>query len=109
MELERPSHRSLCRRDPGVIARRIAGETVLVPTRRRAREMALFTLNEVGTHVWERLDGETSFAALVDAVTEAFEVDRDHAEADVARFLAALGDAGCAQWLGEPRAEGSEP
>ena len=45
-------------RQPGVISRSIAGETILVPARRRASEMALFTLNEVGSFVWERLDGQ---------------------------------------------------
>ena len=79
-------------RRPGIVARRIGGETILVPTRRRAREMALFTLNEVGSFLWERLDGASDEDALVAAVTDAFEVDRETAAADVAVFLRDLRD-----------------
>ena len=34
-------------RTPGVIARRIAGETILVPLNQRAEDMALFTLRQM--------------------------------------------------------------
>ena len=84
-----------CRRDPGVIARRIAGETILVPTTRRAREMALFTLNEVGTFLWERLDETSSAVELARSVVEHFEVDEARASRDVLDFLAELESAGC--------------
>lgn len=83
---------STLERRPGIVARRIAGETILVPTRRRAREMALFTLNEVGSFVWEQLDGARDEDALVTAVTGEFEVDQKTAAADVAAFLRDLRD-----------------
>jgi len=84
-------------RAPGVIARRIAGETILVPSRRRAREMALFTLNEVGTFLWERLDGRRGAATLARDVAETFDVGAEQAERDVRAFLVALAEAGCAE------------
>ena len=83
------------RREEGIIARRIADETILVPATRRAREMALFTLNEVGTFVWEHLDGATEIDRLAALVAGEFEVDALRAEADVRRFLADLEAAGC--------------
>jgi hypothetical protein len=82
-------------REPGVIARRIAGETILVPARRRAREMALFTLNEVGTWIWERLDGRTPRGAIVAELVERFDVDAPRAARDVESFVAELASAGC--------------
>lgn len=87
----------ICAREAGVIARRIAGETILVPTRRRAREMALFTLNEVGSFVWERLDGRADLRALAASVAAHFEVDEAQALADLRAFTRELAAAGCAR------------
>lgn len=84
-------------REPGVIARRIAGETILVPARCRASEMALFTLNEVGTFVWEQIDGETPRDALLRQVLAHFDVDEQRAADDLGAFLSELEDAGCLQ------------
>ncbi len=82
-------------REPGVIARRIAGETILVPARRRASEMALFTLNEIGTFIWEQMDGRTSADRIVAAIVDRFEVESDRAAADLEAFLAELQRTGC--------------
>lgn len=84
-------------RADGVIARRIAGETILVPSRRRAREMALFTLNEVGTFVWEQLDGSRDANAIAERVAERFDVGVEQARDDLCAFFDALAEAGCAR------------
>lgn len=84
-------------REPGVIARRIAGETILVPARRRAREMALFTLNELGTFVWERLDGRAARGQLVAEIVAAYQVDPARAKEDLDAFLRDLTASGCAR------------
>ncbi len=84
------------RRVPGIVARRIAGETILVPVTKRAQEMGLFTLNEVGTFVWERLDGARPLAAIATELTEAFEVDAPRAGEDLLDFTRRLAEAGCA-------------
>ena len=88
-------------RAPGVVARTIAGETILVPVRRRAQEMGLFTLNGVGTFVWQALDGAHSLREIAGAVATAFEVGPAQALADVAAFAADLERAGCATLRGE--------
>ena len=85
----------LCRAS-GIVARTIAGETILVPVRRRAQEMGLFTLNGVGTFVWKALDGTRSLREIAGAVADAFEVDLARALADVAAFAADLERTGCA-------------
>lgn len=87
-------------RTPGVIARRIAGETILVPVNQRAEDMALFTLNEVGTFVWERLDGSHSLGAIAAAITDHFEVEAARASSDVLAFLDLLAEVGCAHEVG---------
>ncbi len=80
----------------------MAGETILVPVTTRAQEMGLFTLNEVGTFVWERLDGDCSLAALADAISRHFEVDVPRAAADLEGFLGMLREAGCAREVAAP-------
>ncbi|MCC7537186.1 MAG: PqqD family protein [Deltaproteobacteria bacterium] len=49
----------------------------------------LHTLNEVGTRVWELADGR-SIASIAEALAADFEVDRDTALADTARFVQEL-------------------
>ncbi len=87
---------STCARTAGVVARRIAGETLLVPVTRRAQDMGLFTLNEVGTFVWERLDGTRPVGALVPEIAAAFEVDTQRAREDLLAFVSLLAETGCA-------------
>lgn len=82
---------------PGIVTRRIAGETILVPVCSRAREVALLTLNEVGTFVWERLDGRRTLLDLAGEVAAAFEVDAERASSDLVAFAAQLVDAACAR------------
>ncbi len=79
----------------GVVAREIAGETLLVPVRHRAQEMGLFTLNEVGTFLWSRLDGTRSPDALVREVLARFDVDEARVRVDLGEFLGQLREAGC--------------
>lgn len=80
---------------PDVVARRIAGEHLLVPVRSGAAAMDfIFTANEVGSLVFRLLDGRRDARAIARLVSEEFEVDEPAARADVRAFLAALRDAG---------------
>jgi hypothetical protein len=92
---------SVLRRASGVVARTIAGETILVPVRRRAQEMGLFTLNGVATFVWEALDGVRSLREIAGEVSSRFEVDPAQALADLAAFAGDLERTGCATLEGE--------
>jgi hypothetical protein len=88
-------------RASGVIARRVAGETVLVPVAPRAsdpefKSARLYVLNETGEHLWSLLDRPRTTAELARNLTLAFETTADRAHADVDVFLAALRDIGAA-------------
>lgn len=85
------------RREPGIVARRIAGETLLVPVTQRVQEMGLFTLNEVASFVWERLDGVRPVGELVNDLVDSFQVDEATAQADLATFIGLLERTGCAR------------
>lgn len=76
-----------------VVTRQVVGETVLVPIQRRLGEQhCLYTLNEVGAHVWERVDGRRTLEELIGEVETAFETSREEATRDVSAFVQALLD-----------------
>ncbi len=44
-------------------------------------------LNQVGAFIWDKIDGQTSLAELIEAVANIFDVERPMAEQDVVSFL----------------------
>ena len=78
-------------KDPNMVARKIAGEIVLVPIRQDACDLGyIFTMNTVGARIWELLDGETTVAQVKDTIVTEYEVTLEQAEADILEFLAEL-------------------
>ncbi len=77
------------------VARRIGEETVLVPVRGAKADLdAVYTLNAVGSLIWQRLDGRTPLGAIVQEVCSAFEIDHATALNDVLAFITDLERAG---------------
>jgi hypothetical protein len=80
---------------PGIARRRVAGETILVPVSGDlARLQEIYVLDEVADHIWQRLDGRTPIEAIVDSLTDTFDVDRETARRDLEAFVEALSAAG---------------
>lgn len=78
-------------RNEDFVARKIAGETVLVPIRQQLGDLeSIYTLNEVATSIWERLEEPLTVAAIVAAVEDAFEGDPAKIREDVEEFLGQL-------------------
>jgi hypothetical protein len=76
---------------PDVVFRKVAGEFILVPIRRRSQEAEyLYTLNEVGGRVWELIDGRRTAGEIRDAIVEQYDVQPGQATADVLELLAQL-------------------
>ena len=74
-----------------IAARVVDGKAVVVVI--DARE--LHTLNEVGTFIWQRMQGEgASVVELADAVVAEFEVERELAERDLSAFIEQLSELG---------------
>jgi len=73
-----------------VLFQEVGGETVLLDL---ASEQ-YFGLDEVGTRVWQLLNEGEGFAAMIDALLEEYEVERDRLEADVRDLLGSLLEAG---------------
>ena len=98
------------RRAASVIARRVAGETVLVPLAVRAsdpefKSARLFVLNETGEYLWSLLDTPRSSLELAQNLTLEFETVAGRAHADVEAFLAALCDIGAVRQVTDAQAE----
>jgi hypothetical protein len=83
-------------RNPNVVARRIGGDTILVPIGRDiAEQRCLFTLNDTGSFIWEKLASSCTFSQIHSALVEEFDVPQEKAEADLRRFLEEFAQAGC--------------
>ena len=68
--------------------RYVGKELVLVPVKNSVAEMnELFTLNEVGSFIWENIDGINTEESIAASVADEFEVDMQTAKTDVADFL----------------------
>ena len=77
--------------EPAIVTRQVAGEVILVPTRRiMGDEGALFTLDDVAAFLWERLDGKRSGRDLITALESAYSAEPGQAERDVRIFLEQL-------------------
>ena len=75
------------------ILREIAGEHILIPTGASALEIkGMISLSESGVLLWERLQNECSEEELIDAVLDAYDIDRETAALDVRSFLDQLGE-----------------
>ena len=71
-------------RDPSMVFRRIADETILVPIRRKVGDVeSLYTLNEVGARIWELIDGVRPVEQIRDLIVSEFEVSQGEAERDL--------------------------
>ena len=98
------------RRDGSVIARRVAGEMVLVPLSPRAsdpefKSARLYVLNETGEYLWSLLDSPRSSQELAQNLTLEFETSAGRAQSDVEIFLAALRDIGAVRQITDGQAE----
>lgn len=79
------------KRNDNYIVRRIAGETLLVPTGAAAREFSgLITLNELGAFIWDHLNEARDAQDLARRIAAEYEVELSTAQADAQEFLELL-------------------
>jgi len=76
-----------------VVARDIEGEFILVPLASGIGDMEdeIYTLNETGRAIWERLDGKRSLREVAEALKTEFEVAQpEEIENDIAGLVGVL-------------------
>jgi transposase-like protein len=82
-------------RDSELVTRNVAGETIIVPIKSNVGDLdSIYTLNEVGSTIWELIDGKNSVNQIIYAVHNAYEVTHEEAEQDTIEFLRAVEEAG---------------
>ena len=92
---ERPEKTDRFRKKGEYVARVIAGETIVVPIRGQVGDLeSIYNLNDVGSVIWELVDGETPVSLMVEAVCREFDVTPEQAEADTLDFLKRMEAAG---------------
>jgi hypothetical protein len=77
--------------DGKVVTRRIANETVIVPMSANVADLdSVFTLNAVGSFIWELLDGQRSAQSIAEMVVAEYDVPIEEAVRDVDELLSTL-------------------
>ena len=88
-------------RENDLVTRDVAGEIIIVPIKGHVGDLeGVFTLNELGTMIWELINGQTTVSELVEAVRSEYDVGVEEAEKDVVDFLRSLEDAGLIRPIG---------
>jgi hypothetical protein len=89
-------------KDNQAVTRSIAGETLIVPIASGIGDLnSIYTLNEVGTSIWQLIDGQRSVDQIIEAIGSEYEVSQAEASKDVFDFLAALEAEGLIRHNGE--------
>lgn len=69
-------------------AREVNGELILVPVKNSVADMnEMFTLNDVGSLIWQLLDSENDIDTISQKIADEFEVDFEFAKQDLLEFL----------------------
>ena len=75
-------------RSQSVVARVVAGETLIVPIRGKVGDLAsIYRFNGTGTLIWKLLESPKTVAELAASVSQEYEVDPERAERDVTSFV----------------------
>lgn len=73
------------------VARQIAGETLIVPVRDSVADLdAIYTLNEVGSRIWQLIEGPTPIGQIARRISEEYEVSASQAAEETVAFLTEL-------------------
>lgn len=76
------------------ILRSVGTENVVVAVGEQSRSFnGMIRLNETGKFLWELLQEDRDEEALIDALLESYDINREQAETDVKRFVERLKEA----------------
>jgi len=80
--------KSILSHSPSVVTRKTGNEYVLVPITNNIADMnSVYTLNETGAFIWEKINGEKSIEKIIMELTEEYDIDNKTAESDVFSFI----------------------
>jgi methyltransferase-like protein len=80
--------KSVVSQSTSIVTRKTGNEYVLVPITNNIADMnSVYTLNETGAFIWEQIDGERTLGAIIEAMTDEYDIDHLTAESDVFSFI----------------------
>jgi len=69
----------------------ILGETIIVPIKGGVGDLnSIYILNELGTQIWNLIDGQNGINRIIEEICEAYDVGPEEAEKDAIEFLSSL-------------------
>jgi hypothetical protein len=75
-------------RSQSVVARVVAGETLIVPVRAKVGDLgSIYSFNGTGTLIWKMLESPKTVAELATAVAQEYDIELTRAEQDVTGFV----------------------
>ena len=78
-----------------LVTREVAGERIIVPIKGHVGDLeGVYTLNELGSMIWQLINGQATARELAEAVRNEYDVEAAEAEKDVVDFLRSLEEAG---------------
>ncbi len=81
-------HATIYQKSPDIVSRKIVDEIILVPIRRKIGDVeSIYTLNELGAHIWELIDGKRRVNEIRDLIVAEFEVSQGEVEGDLLTLL----------------------
>ena len=75
-----------------IVSREIEGENLIIPIAAGVGDMEdeLYSLNEFGKVIWDKLDGEKSLMQVAAEIVEEYDGDAQDIQGDVIHFVAEL-------------------
>lgn len=83
---------SILTRSPSIVSRKTDDEYVLVPVTDNIADMdSVFTLNETGSFIWEKIDGTRTLGDILRELVAEYDIDPETAERDIVSFVNDMG------------------
>jgi len=74
-----------------VVARVVAGETLIVPIRAKVGDLAsIYSFNGTGTSIWKMLESPRTVSELAAGIAQEYQVEPAQAEQDVSEFISEM-------------------
>ena len=78
-------------KNSNIVSRIIADECILVPIKHTVEDLgSIYALNEVGTFIWNSIDGNKTVEEIKEMVIEQFEASPEQIEIDLIEFIEQL-------------------
>jgi hypothetical protein len=80
--------KSILSHSKSIVTRKTGNEYILVPITNNIADMnSVYTLNETGAFIWDRIDGTRNVEEIIAALTDEYDIDFQSAENDVLSFI----------------------